>query len=132
MRIDFTLTLPGLFEVQSIQQLADELGVDVLAKLIFSFSPEIIMSPLALPRPLLDRKISEIIPGTTGALRDMLNQLGTRPTFSEQWPETYLDTLARAKRRVIQIESIRGDTMTLGDILGQDAEIQEWYDQIPA
>ena len=132
MRIDFTLTLPGLFEVQSIQQLADELGVDVLAKLIFSFSPEIIMSPLALPRPLLDRKISEIIPGTTGALRDMLNQLGTRPTFSEQWPETYLDTLARAKRRVVQIESIRGDTVTLGDILGQDAEIKEWYDSIPA
>ena len=39
MRIDFTLTLPGLFEVANIQQLALDLGVDILAKVIFSFSP---------------------------------------------------------------------------------------------
>jgi sulfatase maturation enzyme AslB (radical SAM superfamily) len=31
MRIDFTLTLPGMFEVENIQRLATELGVDVLA-----------------------------------------------------------------------------------------------------
>ena len=132
MRLDFTLTLPGLFEVQNMQQLAQYLGVDILAKVIFSFSPEIIMSPLALPRRILERKIDEIIPGTTGALRDVLNQLGTRPTFAEQWPDTYQDTLARARRRVEQIERIRGDTLTLRDILSKDTEMVEWYDSIPA
>jgi hypothetical protein len=50
MRIDFTLTLPGMFEVDAIQQLAKQFGVELLAKVIFSFSPDIIMSPLALPR----------------------------------------------------------------------------------
>jgi hypothetical protein len=45
MRIDFTLTLPGMFEVIQIQKLAEELGVDILAKVVFSFSPDIIMSP---------------------------------------------------------------------------------------
>ena len=32
MRIDFTLTLPGMFEVVEIERLARELGVEVLAK----------------------------------------------------------------------------------------------------
>ena len=127
LRIDFTLTLPGLFEVENIQRLASELNVDILAKVIFSFTPDILLSPLALPRRILDRKISEVIPGTTGALRDVLNQLGTRPTFSEQWPDTYKAALVQGKRRIQQVESIRGDTYTLSDILGQDSEIQEWY-----
>jgi hypothetical protein len=130
MRIDFTLTLPGLFEVQNIQQLSEELGVDVLAKVVFSFTPDIILSPLALPRRILDRKVEEIIPGTTGALRDVLIHLGTRQTFEEQWPEEYAKALAQGKRRVLQLERIRGDSLTLADILSTDPEILEWYEQI--
>lgn len=134
LRIDFTLTLPGLFEVERIQQLADDLGVDILAKVIFSFTPDIILSPLALPRRILDRKIAEIIPGTRGALRDVLNQLGTRPTFIEQWNhgEAAAAGLVQGKRRILELERIRGDTYTLADILAEDAEIKEWYDGIPA
>jgi hypothetical protein len=132
MRIDFTLTLPGLFEVQRIQALAEELNVDILAKVVFSFSPDIILSPLALPRRILDRKIAEIIPGTTGALRDVLNQLGTRPTFDEQWSqgEAAAAALSQGKRRVLELERIRGDTYTLDTILQQDPEIHEWYHKI--
>jgi hypothetical protein len=134
MRIDFTLTLPGLFEVERIQQLADELGVDVLAKVIFSFSPDIILSPLALPRRILERKIAEIIPGTRGALRDVLQQLKTRPTFIEQWShgEAAAAGLIKGKKRIQQLEQIRQDAYTLSDILEQDSEIKEWYDQIDA
>ena len=133
MRIDFTLTLPGLFEVQRIQQLADDLGVDVLAKVIFSFTPDIVLSPLALPRKILERKIEQIIPGTRGALRDVLNQLGTRPTFSEQWSQGEAAAAAtQGKRRILELEQIRQDTYTLADILAQDPEIKEWYDSIPA
>ena len=75
MRIDFTLTLPGLFEIKNITQLAKELDVDILAKVVFSFTPDIIMSPLALPRQLLDRVLDEVIPITTGALQAVLTQL---------------------------------------------------------
>ena len=129
MRIDFTLTLPGLFEVQNIQRLAEELGVNILAKVVFSFSPDILLSPLALPRHILDRKIAEVIPGTRGALRDVLNQLGTRPTFSEQWThgEAAAAGLVRGKRRIQELERIRGDAYTLDHILEQDPEIHEWY-----
>jgi hypothetical protein len=131
MRIDFTLTLPGLFEVGNIQALADQLGVDILAKVVFSFSPDILLSPLALPRELLDNILDRLVTSIpSGALRDVLLQLKTRPTFEEQWPDTYHTGLAKGKARVLQLERIRQDTYTLADILSADAEITEWYNEI--
>jgi len=131
MRIDFTLTLPGLFEVKNIQALADELGVGILAKVIFSFTPDIIMSPLTLPRPILERKLDELTAELpNGALKDVLVQLKNRPTFSEQWPDTCEAYLIKGKKRVLEIESIRRDTYTMADILKQDQEIYEWWQNI--
>ena len=129
MRLDFTLTLPGLFEVDNMQRLANELGVDILAKVVFSFTPDIIMSPLALPRELLDKKIDSLVTKTSGALKDVLLQLKTRPTFAEQWPDTYAKGLAKGKSRMLQLDTIRGG-MTFADILQQDSEIYEWYQNI--
>jgi hypothetical protein len=129
MRIDFTLTLPGLLEIKNITQLAKELDVDILAKVVFSFSPDIILSPLALPRELLDRRIDELAPLADGALKDVLLQLKNRPTFAEQWPDTFAKGLVKGKARVLQLEVIRGGT-TLADILAQDPEILEWYNDI--
>lgn len=129
-RIDFTLTLPGLFEVANITSLAADFGVDILAKVVFSFTPDIILSPLALPRELLDKTVDSLITETSGAMQDILLQLKCRPTFEEQWPDTFAESLARGKRRVLQLESIRGDSFTLADILGQDPEIGAWYESI--
>ncbi len=131
MRIDFTLTLPGLFEVENIQLLADQLGVDILSKVIFSFTPDIIMSPLALPRELLNKKVTQLMCNLpAGALRDVLEQLLVRPTFAEQWPDQYHTGLAQGKARVLKLEQIRGDTFTLADILRSDTEIHAWYNAI--
>jgi len=131
MRIDFTLTLPGLFEVERIQQLAEEFDVDILAKVIFSFTPEIILSPLALPRHILERRIDELVARLpTGALQSVLLQLKTRPTFEEQWPDRYRSELAGAKLRQLEIGRIRGDTYGLDDILKQDKDIYEWWKQL--
>jgi len=62
MRIDFTLTLPGMTEILAVEQLAAEYGVELLAKVIFSFGPDIVMSPLALPRSLLNAWITDLVP----------------------------------------------------------------------
>jgi hypothetical protein len=132
MRIDFTLTLPGLFEVVHIQQLADKLGVDVLAKVVFSFSPDILLSPLALPRELLDQTVDRLVLDLpAGALKDVLLQLKSRPTFAEQWPTEWQQGLVKGKQRVLQLEQIRGDSYTLADIVAADAEIAKWYESIP-
>jgi hypothetical protein len=130
MRLDFTLTLPGIFEIENMIKLANELGVDMLAKVIFSFTPDIILSPLAMPRELLNKTIDRLLPGTTGALCDVLTQLKTRPTFEEQWPNEYRAGLSKGKSRVLKLEQIRGDVYTLADILSQDLEILKWYNEI--
>ena len=133
MRIDFTLTLPGLFEVISIQRLADQLGVDVLAKVVFSFTPDIFMSPLALPRQLLDRTVDSLVAQLpTGALQDVLLQLKQRATFAEQWPDEWQAGLAKGKQRVLKLESIRGDSYTMADILKINPDIYDWYHAIAA
>ena len=131
MRIDFTLTLPGMFEIINIQRLAEEEKVDILAKVIFSFSPDIVMSPLALPRELLHPWVDEIISGiSNNPLKDILVQLKTRPTFEEQWPDQYRTAIAKGKHRMLQLEQIRGDTYTMRDIFSQRPKVLEWWDSI--
>ena len=130
MRIDFTLTLPGMFEVDAIQQLARQFGVELLTKVIFSFSPDIIMSPLALPRHLLDPWVDELAGRSAGAMRDVLLQLKLRPCFEEQWPDQYAAGLAKGKARVLQLEQIRTQSVTMTDILGNRPEVLEWWIKI--
>jgi len=130
-RIDFTLTLPGLFEVENIQQLADELGVEILAKTVFTFTPDVVLSPLALPRELLDSKVNEIIKCVKSpALQDVLEQLKKRPTIQEQWPDDYQSGMQKGKRRILELERIRKDAFTLDKILQRDSKIHEWWQNI--
>ena len=131
MRLDFTLTLPGMFEVDNIQQLASSYDVELLAKVIFSFSPDIVLSPLALPRRLLDPWIDQHVSTcTSNAMRDVLIQLKNRPTFEEQWPDTWQQGLIKGKQRILQLEQIRQDTYTINNILKQDNKIYEWWQNI--
>jgi hypothetical protein len=132
MRLDFTLTLPGMFEVVNMQQLGNNLGVDILAKVVFGFTPDIVMSPLVLPRSILDPWIDEILnSGVNGALKDILVQLKQRPTFQEQYGiDAYLKGVARGKARVLQLESIRSQSTTMDEILSKRADIYEWWNAI--
>ena len=130
MRLDFTLTLPGMFETGAMEKLSQTYGVQLLAKVIFSFSPDIIMSPLALPRHLLDPWIDELAGRSAGAMRDVLLQLKNRPTFEEQWPDTYRAGLAKGRARVLQLESIRTQKITMAEILSARPDVKEWWDQI--
>jgi hypothetical protein len=101
-----------------------------LAKVIFSFTPDIIMSPLALPREVLDHWVDRTAAGLSpGALRDVVLQLKQRPVFAQQWPDTYHAALARGKNRLERIDTIRGSS-GLGDILRQDKTLHDWYEQI--
>ena len=130
MRLDFTLTLPGMTEVDAMNALAAELGVEMLAKVIFSFSPDIVLSPLALPRALLDPWVDELAGRSAGAMRDVLLQLKNRPCFEEQWPDTYQAGLSKGKARVLRLEQIRTQSVTMTDILSSRPEVLEWWMKI--
>ena len=130
MRLDFTLTMPGMFEVGAMEKLSQKYGVQLLAKVIFSFSPDIIMSPLVLPRHLLDPWLDELIPESTGSMRDVLTQLKTRPTFAEQWPDQWQAGLSKGKARILKLEQIRTQPTTMTEILGARPEILKWWNEI--
>ena len=131
MRIDFTLTLPGMMDIQNICELARELDSELLAKVIFSFTPDIILSPLALPRPILEAWIDKTLKHVPqGALRDVIGQLRDRPTFAEQWPDSWSTALRAGKQRMVRIDTIRNSRNTLSDILKQDAMLHDWYESI--
>ena len=131
MRLDFTLTLPGMFEVDNIQQLSLRYNVELLAKVVFAFTSDIVMSPLALPRPLLNAWIEELAHNcTSNAMRDVLLQLKYRPTFEEQWPDTYRAGLAKGKARMLQLENIRSAPTSMSKILSSRPEILKWWNEI--
>jgi len=133
MRLDFTLTLPGMFEITAMETLAAGYSVELLAKVIFSFGPDIVMSPLALPRNILHPWLDELLAQcSTGVVRDLLSQLKTRPTFDEQWPHNHKENIARGKRRVLKLEQIRTQSITMREILSQRPAVLEWWDQIEA
>ena len=131
MRLDFTLTLPGMFEILNIQSLAQEYDVELLVKVVFGFSPDIVLSPLALPRHLLDPWLDELIASsTTASMRNLLTQLKTRPVFEQQWPDTYQAALSKGKARVLKLESIRPCATTMQSILNSRKEIGDWFNGI--
>ena len=89
------------------------------------------MSPLALPRHLLDPWLDELIKRcTVNSMQDILLQLKTRPTFEQQWPDTYQAALSKGKARVLKLESIRPCATTMQQILSTRPEIREWFDAI--
>jgi hypothetical protein len=137
MRIDFTLTLPGLFEVKNIIALIKELNTMLLAKVTFAFTPDIVMSPLCLPRKILHKYVNNLIeeirPEVTNLqqpMLDVLENLLTRQTFEEEWEEWHKDGISKGKQRILTLENIRNDTYTMDDILKQDKDIYEWWKAI--
>ena len=131
MRIDFTLTLPGLTEVINIEELARRFDVGLLTKTVFAFSPEVMWSPLVLPRTVLENIVRPLIAQCqTSQMRDLLTQLMSRPTFQEQWPDQYPQAIIRGKQRVQELEFLRPCPTTFLDILAQLPGAKEWYDSI--
>jgi len=134
MRLDYTLTLPGMFDIANMQLLADKLDVDILAKTIFTFSPDIIMSPLALPRHILNRMVDDAIENNNlgSALTDVLTQLKNRPNIEEQWPEEHKRGLRKGKRRMLTLENIRPNNICFRDIISTCPDTLAWWDGIDA
>jgi hypothetical protein len=139
MRIDFTLTLPGMVEIANIVRLATDLNVGLLSKVIFSFSPDILLSPLSLPRDILHNCIEEIqqeimplIDTNTQSMWDILEQLKQRPTFEEQYGlETTQQAAKIGKAHILKLETLRKDVnINMQDILSNHNTVLDWWNNI--
>jgi hypothetical protein len=60
-------------------------------------------------------------------MRDILTQLRTRPTFVEQWPDQHGVGIAKGKARVLKLEQIRTQKVTMTDILSKRPDVLKWW-----
>lgn len=136
MVIDVTLTLPGMLGMKELIDLAVELGVKSYVKIAFDFEPSAIMSPMCLPRDVLNEILDDLIAYEkeygnqyTRVYGETFLDMKTRPTFSEKYSD-YERGWHNGKKRYERIEEHRKDKVTLRDILSQNKNVLEWYDNI--
>ena len=139
MRLDVTLTLPGLLEVKNLFRLSKRFNVEMLTKVVFTFTPDIVLSPLALPRKLLNEIVDELLDfiepradRNQQSLIDVLKNLKTRPNIEETWPDTFKRQLQEGKIYQEDIGRLRKDykKITLPQILSQDDRLINWWEAV--
>jgi len=126
MRLDYTITMPGLLELKNMFDLSRELDTEVLTKVMFTFSDDEILSPLALPKELLHTLIDEALdymePHATRkqqSLIDVLKNLKQRETFTAN---------KKGKQRQEKIDNIR--RQDIKKILSRDERVLDWWTSI--
>jgi len=126
MRLDYTITMPGLLELKNMFDLSRELDTEILTKVMFTFSNDEILSPLALPKQLLETIIDEALayiePRATRkqqSLIDVLKNLRQRETFT---------ATKKGKDRQERIDGIR--KQDIKKILSKDERLLEWWTSI--
>ena len=126
MRLDYTITMPGLLELKNMFDLSQELNTEILTKVMFTFSDDEILSPLALPKDLLhtiiDEALEYMIPRATRkqkSLIEVITNLKTRKTFT---------ATKKGKLRQESIDKIRGQDIK--KILSRDERMEEWWKSI--
>lgn len=136
LKLDYTLTTPGLLEIKNMVELSKRYNVELLTKVTFAFSPDILLSPMSLPRETLNEIIDENLQWLSQnatdlqrSLTDVLENMRHRPTFAEQWPEDWQRNVVNGKRWLTQLDKIRpGPDMSY--ILEKDKRLLEWWNNI--
>lgn len=134
MIFDLTITGPGMFSLLDLFHLSRELDVRIETKIMFAFHPDIVLSPFAWPRHILDRHIdyllSEMEPRCTVKQQTLVNtlrEMKKRPTFEEQWPDKAEQEFKNGKNYQDTLDRIRQEQYRLVDIYAADPELHEWW-----
>ena len=134
IRIDLTMTLPGMLGLEGMLEAGESLGIPILAKRVFGFSPDNVWSPMCLPRHILDRIIDEFIEKNKKRLSKhiyffaALKDLKEKPTYEQMFPKEWQEGLKRGKKRVEYLDKIRNTDIK--NILKRDAEVLNWWNDI--
>lgn len=131
--LDCTLTLPGLLEIKNLSRLSSELGLKLVAKVMFGFDNTTLISPMALPRDILNEIVEENLDWlqTNGSdlqenLIKTLQNIKNRPTFEEEYG---MDNALVNKRYYQNLDKIRGG-LTIEYILSKDKRLIQWWNSL--
>jgi hypothetical protein len=112
----------------------ESLGIPILAKRVFGFSPDNVWSPMCLPRHILDRIVDEFIEKNKKRLTKniyfyaALKDLKEKPTYEQMFPKEWEEGLKRGKKRVEYLDKIR--KTDIKNILKRDTEVLNWWNDI--
>ena len=123
-----------MFSLKELFDLSLDFGVRMETKIIFAFHPDIVFSPFAWPRHILDRIIDDNLaymePRATDnqmSLVNTLREMKNRPTFEEQWPEKFEQEFVKGRTYQERLDRIRQEQYRLEDIYSQDKELYNWW-----
>lgn len=139
MILDLTITGPGMFSLKELFDLSMELDVKIETKIMYAFHPDMVFSPFAWPRHILDRIVDDVLayvePRAThkqatlvSTLRDMKN----RQTHGEQFPDRWEKEGHNGRLFQRRLSRIRGDSETGIPTIEQiyrdnDSELYQWW-----
>ena len=133
MQLDFTITMPGIQEIRNMFDLSQQLNAKLLTKVTFAFDSQQIMSPMCLPKTLLNEIVDECLdyikPRATPlqqSLVDVLENMKTRPTFWEEFPKAEIG-IRSGKQRCEKIDGIRKTDIKQ---MLRDKRLLEWWTSI--
>jgi hypothetical protein len=137
MQLDLTITLPGLFDLENMVMLSNELNIELLTKQVFNFSHDNAMAPLFMPYDIMSEIIDEAREKTIkyknknlnnffGQLDEMQKQRrNNEMTYDEQ---TYKEGQKQGKAEVERLDRIRGTDIK--KILSRNNKALEWWTSI--
>ena len=137
MQLDLTITLPGLFDLENMVKLSNELNIELLTKQVFNFSNDNAMAPLFMPYDVMSEIIIEAKEKTIkykninlsnffGQLDEMLEQKRNNEFVYDE--ETYNKGQKNGKAEIERLDRIRGTDIK--KILAKNKRALEWWTSI--
>jgi hypothetical protein len=137
IQLDLTITLPGLFDLENMVHLSNELNVELLTKQVFNFSNDNAMAPLFMPYDIMSEIIDDVRDKTIkyknknlnnffGQLDEMQKQKRNNElTYSK---EEYINGQKNGKAELERLDKIRGTDIK--KILAKNKKALEWWTSI--
>jgi len=137
MQLDLTITLPGLFDLENMVHLSNELNIELLTKQVFNFSHDNAMAPLFMPYDIMSEIIDDArnktIQYKNKNLRNFFNQLDEmlkqkRNNELVYDDDTYRKGQKEGKEEIERLDRIRGTDIK--KILARNKKALEWWTSI--
>lgn len=137
MQLDLTITLPGLFDLENMVHLSNDLGIELLTKQVFNFSNDNAMAPLFMPYDIMSEIIDEAREKTIKYKNRNLNnffrqldemQKQRRNNELVYDEESYQKGQKDGKKEIERLDRIRGTDIK--KILAKNEKALEWWKSI--
>lgn len=137
IQLDLTITLPGLFDLENMVHLSNELNIELLTKQVFNFSNDNAMAPLFMPYDIMSEMIDDVRNKTIkyqnknlnnffGQLDEMQRQKRNNELVYS--PEEYQKGQKNGKEEIERLDRIRGTDIK--KILSKNRKALEWWKSI--